>query len=271
MRTSTTAPAMPDRPTRPSHRDGTHGYDDLEPELRRLADMDRDDPEHGPLRDRIICEFLPMARNVSRRYATTAHPPDDIEQAATLGLIKAIDRFDPDSVRGSALGYLVPCVRGELKRYLRDHSWALRVPRGLKELSVALNRATITLTQRLGRAPRPSELAAELDADTSEVIEALGAMESSRSVSLDAPAPDGETPLGERLGGDDPDLETASLRGELRERINALPERERRILLLRFYGNRTQSEIAAEVGVSQMHVSRLLGRTIGRLRTELDG
>ncbi|MFP5070745.1 sigma-70 family RNA polymerase sigma factor [Pseudonocardia nantongensis] len=137
--------------------------------------------------------------------------------------------------------------------------------------SPPLSRATITLTQRLGRAPRPSELAEELDVDTSEVIEALGAMESNRAVSLDAPTPDGETPLSERLGDDDPGIETASTRGELREQINALPERERRILLLRFYRNRTQTEIAADVDVSQMHVSRLLSRTIGRLRAELNG
>ncbi|SFN28266.1 RNA polymerase sigma-B factor, partial [Pseudonocardia ammonioxydans] len=124
-------------------------------------------------------------------------------------------------------------------------------------------------SQRLGRAPRPSELAEELDADTSEVVEALGALESYRAASLDMPGPDGELTLGERLGDDDPDLETATMRDELRTRIDALPPRERRILLLRFYGDRTQSEIASEIGVSQMHVSRLLTRIVGRLREEL--
>ncbi|ALL75951.1 RNA polymerase sigma factor SigB [Pseudonocardia sp. Ae168_Ps1] len=254
-----------------ARRDGPNAYDDVEPDLRRLAGMDPADPARGPLRDRVICAFLPLARNLSRRYVTGVHSADDVEQAATLGLIKAVDRYDPDVATGGPLGYLVPCVRGELMRYLRDHSWALRVPRDLKERSVGLNRAAVTLTQRLGRAPRPSELASELDVDTSEVVEALGAMESYNAVSLDEPGPDGETTLGERLGEDDGALEGAPVRTELRERIGELPERERRILLLRFYGNRTQSEIAEDIGVSQMHVSRLLTRTVATLRHDLDG
>lgn len=252
-------------------RDGRHGYDDLEPDLRRLAGMDADAPGRGPLRDRIICEFLPLVRNLSRRYRTPAHTDEDVEQAATLGLIRAIDRYDPDAATGGPLGFLVPSVRGEILRYLRDHSWALRVPRDLKDLGVGINRATGVLTQRLGRAPRPSELAAELDATTAEVIEALQALESHHTSSLDQPGPDGEPALADTLGAEDPDLETAALRGELRARILELPERERRILMLRFYGNRTQSEIGAEIGVSQMHVSRLLARIVTDLRTALDG
>lgn len=273
--TQTPAPRARSEPAPASHRsarrDGPHGYDDLEPELRRLARMDADDPDRRALRDRVICEFLPLARNLSRRYVTAAHSAEDVEQAATLGLIKAVDRYDPDAATGGPLGYLVPSVRGEIMRYLRDHSWALRVPRDLKELAVGINKATARLTQDLGRAPRPSELAVELDVDTEEVVEALSALESYRAASLDMPGPDDEPPLGERLGGDDPELEIASLRGELREHIDALPPRDQRILLLRFYGNRTQSEIAAEIGVSQMHISRLLSQIIARLRSELDG
>ncbi|ANY05527.1 hypothetical protein AFB00_03535 [Pseudonocardia sp. HH130630-07] len=255
----------------PRRREGPRAYDDLEPDLRRLAGMGADDPARAALRDHVICAFLPMARNVSRRYVGGAHSADDIEQAATLGLIRAIDRYDPDAATGGPLGFLVPSVRGELLRYLRDHSWALRVPRDLKDRSVGLNRATGVLTQRLGRAPRPSELAEEMDISTEEVVDVLGAMETHHPVSLDEPGPDGEPSLGERIGGDDRDVETASLRTEMRERIDRLPERERRILLLRFYGNKTQSEIADEVGVSQMHVSRLLSRTVARLRDEMDG
>jgi RNA polymerase sigma-B factor len=250
-------------------RQGPHAYDDLEPDLRRLATMSADDPDRRPLRDRLIAEFLPVVRNLASRFRGRGHALEDIEQAGTLGLIKAIDRYDPDSATGGPLGYLVPSVRGELLRHLRDHSWALRVPRDLKDRSVGVNRATVTLTQRLGRAPRPSELAEELDATTAEVVETLQALESYRPASLDSPAPDSEVPLGERLGRDDADLELASLRGELRAQIGALPERERRILLLRFYGNKTQTEIAAEVGVSQMHVSRLLTRSVATLREAL--
>lgn len=268
MRTETRVPSQRTRTTR---RDGPNGYDDLEPDLRLLAGMEPDDPARGRLRDRLICEFLPLVRNLSRRYVTAAHSAEDIQQAATLGLIKALDRYNPDVATGGPLGYLIPSVRGEILRYLRDHSWALRVPRDLKELGVGINRATITLTQRLGRSPRPSELAEELGTETADVVEALGALESYRAASLDVPGPDGELPLGERLGGDDTDLETASVRDELRERIDALPPRERRILLLRFFGDRTQSEIAAEIGVSQMHVSRLLSRIVARLRDELGG
>lgn len=269
VRTSTRIPSERTQRSQASRRDGPNGYDDLGPDLRRLARLAADDPERGPLRDRLICEFLPLVRNLSRRYLTAAHSSEDLEQAATLGLIKALDRYDPDAATGGPLGYLVPSVRGEILRYLRDHSWALRVPRDLKELGVSINKATVVLSQRLGRAPRPSELAEELDADTSEVVEALGALESYRAASLDMPGPDGELTLGERLGDDDPDLETATMRDELRTRIDALPPRERRILLLRFYGDRTQSEIASEIGVSQMHVSRLLTRIVGRLREEL--
>jgi RNA polymerase sigma-B factor len=264
------APTIPT--TEPvTRRDGPHAYDDLAPDLRRLAAMDTDDPDRAPLRDRLIAEFLPLVRNLASRFRNGNHSLEDIEQAGTLGLIKAIDRYDPESASGGPLGYLVPSVRGELLRYLRDHSWALRVPRDLKDLSVGVNRATATLTQRLGRAPRPSELAEELDTSTSEVVETLQALESYRPTSLDSPAPDGETPLAERLGHEDSDLEFVSLRGELREKLDELPARERRILLLRFYGNKTQSEIAAEIGVSQMHVSRLLARSVATLREALGG
>lgn len=254
-----------------TERAGRHAYDDLEPDLRRLAAMDPADPERGPLRDRLICAFLPLVRNLSGRFRSGGHSIEDVEQAGTLGLIKAIDRYDPDVATGGALGYLVPSVRGEVLRHLRDHSWALRVPRDLKDRSVGVNRATATLTQRLGRAPRPTEIAEELDTTTGEVLDTLQALDSYRPASLDTPATEDGAPLSDRIGGDDSALETATLRGELRAELDELPERERRILLLRFYGNRTQSEIAAEVGLSQMHVSRLLSRTVARLRQALDG
>lgn len=249
-------------------RDGPHAYDDLEPELRRYAASRPGDPDREARRTHLITEFLPLVRNLSRRYAG-AHAADDLEQAGVLGLIKAIDRYDPDSTTGGPLAYLVPSVRGEILRHLRDHTWSMRVPRALKELSVGVNRATVILTQRLGRAPRPSELAAELGVPVSEVVETLGALHSYRTASLDETDLEGGGAPADRLGTDDPALEVVDHRGDLRRLIAELPEREREILLLRFYGEHTQTQIAEKVGVSQMHVSRLLTRTLDRLRERL--
>ncbi|TCK24648.1 SigB/SigF/SigG family RNA polymerase sigma factor [Pseudonocardia endophytica] len=252
----------------PRQRTGIHAYDDLEPELRRHVDADPGDRGYHDRRERLIREFLPLVRNLARRYSGP-HSAEDIEQVGTVGLIKAIDRYDPDSATGGALAYLVPSVRGEMLRHLRDHTWSLRVPRGLKDMSVSVNRATIALTQRLGRSPRPSELAEELGVDVSDVVETLGALESYRTESLDMPDQESGQPLAERVGDHDPALDLVEHQGDLRRVIDELPERERTILLLRFYGEYTQIQIAERIGVSQMHVSRLLSRTLERLRTRL--
>ena len=259
----------PVHPAPTAHRDGLHGYDDLQPELDRYAGLDPDDPDREELRERLVREFLPLVHNLSRRFAGPNQPLEDIQQAGALGLIKAIDRYDPARTSGGALGFLVPSVRGEMLRYLRDHTWAMRVPRDLKELSVSVRRAADTLSQRLGRAPRPSEIAAHVGVPVSEVVDTLGALESYRARSLDAPVTDGEQTVGEQLAAEDDILDLAESRDDLRRAIDRLPARDRKILLLRFYGEQTQSRIAEQVGLSQMHVSRLLARTLQRLRAEL--
>lgn len=256
---------------RPGRRGGPDAYDDLQPALRRYAERYVDGADEAQLRDHLIRGFLPLVQNLAQRFRTPAHPVDDIEQAGVVGLIKAIDRYDPDAATGGVLGYLVPSIRGEMMRYLRDHTWAMRVPRDLKELSVAVKKATDTLTHRLGRAPRPTELAREIGVRVEEVVETLGALESYQATPLDVPLNEGGLSIAERMGEDDTDLDLVENRDDLRRAIAGLPERERTILLLRFYGEQTQTRIAEQVGVSQMHVSRLLTRTLSRLREQLDG
>lgn len=269
-------PAISTLPTPTGHatgRDGPHGYDDLIPHLERLAAADTGEPDRRALREHVIREFRPLVRNLSRRFAAPGPAAEDVEQAGMLGLVKAVDRYDPAAASGGPLGYLVPSIRGEMKRHLRDHTWSVRVPRDLKELAVTVARRADALGQELGRAARPSELARDIGVDVGEIVDALGALDSHHARSLDAPAgddgADDATPLGERLGDDDAGLDLAAHRSEVRAALLGLPERERRILMLRFYGDRTQSAIAAELGISQMHVSRLLTRTLATLRERL--
>jgi RNA polymerase sigma-B factor len=188
-----------------------------------------------------------------------------------VGLLSALDRWDPELARGEFLGYLVPCVRGEILRYFRDRTWTMRVPRRIKDRTVAIRQVTGPLSQRLGRAPRPSELAAHLHVPVDEVIEALDAEANQHSGSLDAVLgeDDVDNPVANRLGELDAALDLVEDRHTLRPLLERLPERERTILMLRFFGEMTQTQIAERIGVSQMHVSRLLTRTLGRLRSEI--
>ncbi|MBN9797862.1 SigB/SigF/SigG family RNA polymerase sigma factor [Pseudonocardia alni] len=266
------SPTLSTRPTTTT-RDGRRGYDDLIPDLDQLAGTEPGTPGRDALREYVIREFRPLVRNLSRRFAAPGRGVEDIEQAGMLGLVKAVDRYDPSSATGGPLGYLVPSIRGEMKRHLRDYSWAVRVPRDLKELAVTVGRVADELGQRLGRPPRPSEIATEVGVPIGEVVDALGALESHHAKSLDAPVGDdgsGEgLSLAERMGSEDPALDLAAHGPGMRAALNELPERERRMLVLRFYGDRTQSQIATELGISQMHVSRLLSRTLARLRERL--
>ena len=259
QRADTARPALP--PSR---------YAEWMPALHAFATLPAGDPRRQALRAELILAFLPVADHLALRYSrNTSASFDDLKQAGTVALITAIDRWDPDLARGEFLGYLIPCVRGELLRWFRDRTWSMRVPRRLKDDSVAITRITGLLSQELGRAPRPSELAARLGLTVEAVIDALGAKAQQQSRSLDVPDLETGAPLADRLGAPDPELGQIDHRMALRPLLDKLPERERTIVVLRFFGEQTQTQIAQQVGLSQMHVSRLLTRTLASLRRDL--
>jgi len=219
------------------------------------------------LRERLVEMHLGLAEYLARRFDRRGEPIEDLVQVASLALINAVDRFDPE--RGLEFStFAVPTIVGELKRHFRDKGWALRVPRRLQELHLRLVTTVAELTHELGRSPSIPEIAERAQASPDEVIEAMEAGRAYRSASLDAPAPgeDGAVPAAWRLGETDERLAGVEERSDLVGLLSELPERERAILVLRFYEGLTQSEIAERVGVSQMHVSRLLTRTLEQLR-----
>ena len=234
-----------------------------------MADSDVDDPVHRRARDELVTLHLPLVHFLARRFRDRGEPLDDLVQVGTIGLIKAVDRFDPE--RGVEFStYATPTIVGEIKRHFRDKGWAIRVPRRLQELRISLGQATAELSQKSGRAPTVAELAAHLGISEDDVIEGLEGAPAYSTTSLDAHAggDDGDDApsLADRLGTDDLDLEAVEYRESLKPLLAALPSRERRILALRFFHGMTQSEIAAEVGISQMHVSRLLAKSLATLR-----
>jgi RNA polymerase sigma-B factor len=237
--------------------------------LEELAHRPAEDRRNA-LRDRVIEGFLPVADRLARRYAH-GHHEEDLTQVARLGLIKAVDGFDPD--RGPFLAYAVPTIRGELKRYFRDRCWDIRAPRRLQELRAAAHLAEQALEQELRRSPTPAEVAAAVGASTDDVIEALDCDRSYTVASLNAPAPgsaDGYE-IGDLFGVCDPALETAADRVSLRSALTRLPDRERQMIRWRFVDGLTQSQIADRLGISQMHVSRLLTRTLDGLHAWIEG
>jgi RNA polymerase sigma-B factor len=234
-----------------------------------MTDTDADDPVHRRARDELVTLHLPLVQFLARRFRDRGEPLDDLVQVGTIGLIKAVDRFDPG--RGVEFStYATPTIVGEIKRHFRDKGWAIRVPRRLQELRISLGRATAELSQKSGRAPTVAELAAHLGISEDEVIEGLEGAQAYSTTSLDAHVggDDGDDApsLVDRLGTDDLDLEAVEYRESLKPLLAALPSRERRILALRFFHGMTQSEIATEVGISQMHVSRLLAKSLATLR-----
>ena len=241
--------------------------------LRQAATMDVKDARRGALRQRAIEHSLPLADRLARRFHGMGESPADLSQVAALGLMKAIDGFDPDYGTDFG-GYATPTIVGELKRYFRDKGWGVHVPRRLQELRIEINRVRDTLGQRLGRSPTPHDVAEHLGVAEDQILEALVASSAYRPVSLFAPlgGDDDAGTLADVLGDDDRDIDGVEFRQAVKPLIARLPERERRILSLRFYGNRTQAQIAADLGISQMHVSRLLSRTLeGLRRALLDG
>ena len=235
-------------------------------ELRKLQDGSR---EYAELRNQLVRMHLPLVEHLARRFRNRGEPLDDLTQVATIGLIKSVDRFDPE--RGVEFStYATPTVVGEIKRHFRDKGWAVRVPRRLQELRLALTTATAELSQQHGRSPTVHELAEKLAISEEEVLEGLESANAYSTLSLDVPDTDDESPaVADTLGAEDEALEGVEYRESLKPLLEDLPPREKRILLLRFFGNMTQSQIAQEVGISQMHVSRLLARTLAQLRERL--
>ncbi|MFI1712999.1 MULTISPECIES: RNA polymerase sigma factor SigF [Streptomyces] len=235
----------------------------------RLRELPEGSPEKAELRNRLVRMHLPLVEHLARRFRNRGEPLDDLTQVATIGLIKSVDRFDPE--RGVEFStYATPTVVGEIKRHFRDKGWAVRVPRRLQELRLSLTTATAELSQQHGRSPTVHELAERLGISEEEVLEGLESANAYSTLSLDVPDTDDESPaVADTLGAEDEALEGVEYRESLKPLLEDLPPREKRILLLRFFGNMTQSQIAQEVGISQMHVSRLLARTLAQLREKL--
>jgi RNA polymerase sigma-B factor len=217
-------------------------------------------------REELVNQFLPLAMGLARRYHRGAEPLDDLVQVASLGLLKAIDRFDPE--RGTAFSsFAVPTIAGELKRYFRDKGWALRVPRDLQELAQRVARTTDRLVHELGRTPTVAEIAGALEITPEQVLEAREAATAYRAESLDHAFADDHdaTPVADTLGADEPGYLQAEQSATLEAMMWVLSDREREVLRLRFVEDLTQSEIGHRVGLSQMHISRLLRQAVARL------
>lgn len=252
---------LPPSPERPPSRYNTETE---AADLLRLSGLDDDDPRRGALRDDIVTAHLNLVHHIARRFGGRGEPHADLVQVGTIGLIKAVDRFDPD--RGVPFaGYAAPTITGEIKRHFRDRGWAMRLPRRLQETRQQISVAREDLTHELMRAPTVEELSRRAGVDMDTVIEVLESVHAMSTVPLDT-----EAGADSWLGGEDEALIGVDNRESLRPLLAKLPARERRIIALRFVRGMSQSQIAAEVGLSQMHVSRLLSRTLATLRSELE-
>ena len=253
-----------------------------EPELLSTSLSSREDSDEqllvryqgGDLRAReeLVRRFLPVTRRLAGRYRHTGESQDDLEQVAALGLIKAIDRYDPDV--GAFVRYAIPNMMGELKRHFRDKGWGMRVPRSMQERSLAVSNAIEELSGELGRSPAPRDVAEHTGLALEEVLEALETTAAYAPAPLDAPYhgdQDGDRTLGDSLGAEDPGYGLVELSQAVSPAFRALPAREQAILKLRFIDDLTQQEIADQVGISQMHVSRLLSRSLDRLAAAAQG
>ena len=246
-------------------------YADVPDMFRELAAMEPEGAEFRRQRDRIVKRCLPLADHIARRFGGRGEARDDLTQVARVGLLNAVIRYDVET-GSDFVSFAVPTIMGEVRRHFRDNSWSLKVPRRLKELHVRLGAATAELSQRLGRAPTATELAAELEMDRDDVVEGLIAGSSYNTVSIDSGGGgDEDAPaLADSLGDVDLNLDRIENREALRPLLDALPERERTVLMLRFFESMTQTQIAERIGISQMHVSRLLAKSLARLRDQLE-
>lgn len=250
-------------PHHPGRAQSCH-HEALAERLRRLRGLAPDSPLHRQLRQQVVESQLPLVHHLAQRFRGRGEPYDDLVQVGTIGLLNAVDRFDPQ--RGSFTAFAVPTILGEIRRHFRDRGWAMRVPRRLQDFGRQVAVTREQLTQRLGRSPTVHELAEELHDDPDLVVEAI----ETATVFTTVPLPSAsEEVLFDSLSSPDYGLERVEQRVILRPLLSRLPARERRILALRFVRGMSQSQIAAEVGLSQMHVSRLLARSLATLRDHL--
>ncbi len=258
--------AVPTQSKRHTHDDAP----DTTAAFERLVEL-AEGPERDTLRQEIVKAWLPMAHRLAGRFRNRGESLDDLRQVAALGLVKAVDRYDPR--RGTAFeSYAVPTVTGEIKRHFRDHMWTLHVPRRVQDLRNRVRFARQDLSQTVsGRAPTTAEIAEHAQMSEEEAKAGLEALDSFTALSLDAELPGSEDgySLSDALGGPDPALDIIVDREAVKPRLAQLPERERTILYMRFFGDMTQSRIADEMGISQMHVSRLISRCCDRLRDQV--
>ena len=231
------------------------------------AFAERPDPQ---LREALVERYLPLARSIARRYARGSEPLDDLVQVASVGLLKAIDRYSPD--RGVAFSsYAVPTIAGEVRRYFRDRTWAVRPPRGLQERALAVEKSTTELTNRLGRSPTVRQIGQALELEDEEVLEAMEALRAGHATSMSAPRGSdekGDQTLGDTLGSEEQGFELAEHRVVYEQLADTLTARERLVVELRFGKDLTQEEIGKRVGVSQMQVSRVLRQALAKLEEQ---
>ncbi|MBJ6999209.1 SigB/SigF/SigG family RNA polymerase sigma factor [Streptomyces griseofuscus] len=267
---STGRPGTPDPATQTSRRSHDDAPETAEM-FTRLAELD-EGPERDAVRDELVAAWLPMAHRIAGRFRDRGESVEDLRQVAALGLVKAVDRYDPS--RGAFESYAVPTITGEVKRHFRDRMWALRVPRRVQELRNRVRVARRELTQNPGSAePTNAALAAHTGLTEEEVAAGLEALESFSTLSLDAELASGDDgySLADTLGAADNSYDVVVDREAAKEGLRRLPERERAILYMRFFEDMTQSRIADQLGISQMHVSRLISRSCARVRDEAVG
>ncbi len=260
---------MPETPVAPvstgrwslAKRDHAHGL------FIQLAGIPATEQGHKAIRDELVEMHMPLVEHLARRYRDRGESQEDLVQVGMVGLIKAVDRFEV--ARGLEFStFATPTILGEIKRHFRDHAWAVHIPRRLQERNVEINKAIDSLTRELNRPPTIAELAKRSELTDAEVLEAMEAGRAYTATSIDAASEahaGGDSPY-DRLGGDDLALEEFELRESFRPLLAALPERERQIVILRFFMNQSQSEIAEQLGISQMHVSRLLATSLAQIR-----
>ncbi|MFC8043108.1 RNA polymerase sigma factor SigF [Nocardia sp. NPDC057353] len=245
------------------------GYDDVAALFGELGRAEPGSAQHAALRAELINRCIPLADHIARKFSGRGEPFDDLTQVARVGLVHAVDRFDVG--RGSNfLSFAVPTIMGEVRRYFRDNTWAMRVPRRVKETHLRIGAAIDSLSQTLGRSPTAKEIAAELGVDPDEVTQAVIAGNAYQPSSIDAASlgRDTEASLLDTLGEEESQFDRVEEYVAIRPLLAGLPERERRILTMRFFESMTQTQIAQRMGISQMHVSRILAKTLARLREQ---